>query len=266
MTFASINGANLYYEDIGSGVPLLFVHAGIADSRMWDTQVAAFRDRYRVIRMDLRGYGQSAPTNSLYSNREDVLALMDTLSIEQAVLVGCSMGGKMAMDLTLDQPQRVSALVMVGSLPNGFTADVPPSPYKDEIEAADAAHDLERLNTLELLHWVAGQGRTRADVDPYVWALATDMNRIALENEAQNGEEKPPLDPPAAGRLHELDLPVLIVCGDRDVPTMILASDAMAEGIPGARKVMLSDAGHLPNMERPDEFNQALKAFLDEVL
>jgi len=266
MTFASINGANLYYDDSGTGTPLLFVHAGIADSRMWDTQVAAFRDHYRVIRMDLRGYGQSTPTNSLYSHREDVLALMDALSIDQAVLVGCSMSGKMAIDLTLGQPQRVQALVVVAARPNGFNPDVPPSLYAADIAAAEESHDLERLNMLELLHWVAGQGRTRADVDPYVWALASDMNRIALENEAQNGEEKPPLDPPAVGRLHELDVPVLIVCGDRDVPAMVLAADAMEEGIPGARKVILRDAGHLPNMERPDEFNQALKSFLDEAL
>ena len=232
---------------------------------MWDTQVAAFRDHYRVIRMDLRGYGQSVPTNSLYSHREDVLALTDALSIDQAVLVGCSMSGKMAIDLTLDQPQRVRALVVVGAHPSGFNPDVLPTPYANDIDAAEEAHDLERLNTLELLHWVAGQGRTRADVDPYVWALASDMNRIALDNEAQSGEEKPPLDPPAVGRLHELDVPVLIVCGDRDVPAILLAADAMEESIPRARKVILHDAGHLPNMERPDAFNEALKAFLDEV-
>ena len=266
MPFASINGANLYYEDIGTGTPLVFVHAGIADSRMWDTQVAEFRNQYRVIRMDLRGYGQSAPTNALYSHREDVLALMDALSIDQAVLVGCSMSGKMAIDLTLDQPQRVRVLVVVAARPNGFNPDVPPSPYANEIDAAEEAHDLERLNVLELLHWVAGQGRTRADVDPYVWALASDMNRIALDNEERNGEEKPPLDPPAAGRLHELDLPVLVMCGDCDVPAIIMAADMMAQRIPGARKATLHNAGHLPNMERPDEFNRALKDFLDEVL
>ena len=67
------------------------------------------------------------------------------------------------------------------------------------------------------------------------------------------------------GRLHELDVPVLIVCGDRDVPAILLAADAMEESIPRARKVILHDAGHLPNMERPDAFNEALKAFLDEV-
>jgi pimeloyl-ACP methyl ester carboxylesterase len=99
-----------------------------------------------------------------------------------------------------------------------------------------------------------------------VWALAADMNRIALGNEAQSGDEKPPLEPPAAERLHELTMPVLIVCGDCDVPLMIAAADAMEQGIAGARKVTLKNAGHLPNMERPDEFNQALKTFLAEAL
>jgi 2-hydroxy-6-oxonona-2,4-dienedioate hydrolase len=266
MPFAFINGANLYYEETGTGTPILFVHAGIADSRMWDTQITAFSPQYRVIRMDLRGYGQSLPTEEPFSHREDVLSLMDALSIERGVLVGCSMSGKMAIDLTLDHPERVLALVAVAARPNGFTADVPPSPYEDDMEAAEEAGDLERLNTLELLYWVAGQGRTRADVDPYVWALAADMNRIALANEALSGEEKPPLDPPAVGRLHEIHVPVLIMCGDCDVQTIILAADAMEQGIAGSRKVMLKNAGHLPNTERPDEFNQALKMFLDEVL
>lgn len=266
MPFAAINGANLYYEDVGTGTPLVFVHAGIADSRMWDTQIAAFSGQYRVVRMDLRGFGQSLPTEASFSHREDILSLMDALNIDRGVLVGCSLGGLRSMDLALDQPQWVQALVMVGSRPHGFDADVPPLPYEEEIEAADAAGDLERINTLELLRWVAGPTRTRADVDPYVWALAADMNRIALGNEAQSGEEKPPLDPPAAERLHELSMPVLIVCGDCDVPLMIAAADAMEQGIPHARKVMLRNAGHLPNMERPDEFNQALKTFLSELV
>lgn len=266
MPFAAVNGANIYYEEIGAGPPLIFIHAGIADSRMWDTQIAAFSSQYRVIRMDLQGFGQSLPTGEPFSHREDVLSLMDTLNIERGVLIGCSMGGIRAMDLALDQPQRVLALVMVGSRPQGFTADVPPLPYGEEIEAADAAGDLDRINTLELLRWVAGPGRTRADVDPYVWAMAADMNRIALGNEAQSGDEKPPLDPPAAERLHELTMPVLIVCGDCDVPLMVAAADAMEQGIARARKVTLRNAGHLPNMERPDEFNQALKTFLAEVV
>src|SRR5690349_16872523 len=119
MPFAALNGANLYYQDVGTGMPIIFVHAGIADSRMWDTQVAAFKSQYRVIRLDLRGFGQSAPTDGLYSHREDVLALMDTLEIEQTVLVGCSMSGKMAIDLTLEHPKRVAALVIVAARPNG---------------------------------------------------------------------------------------------------------------------------------------------------
>ncbi len=265
MPFAEINGAHLYYQDIGAGMPIVFVHAGIADSRMWDTQVAAFKTQYRVIRLDLRGYGQSAPTDGLYSHREDVLALMDRLEIDQAVLVGCSMSGKMAIDLALEQPQRVAALVVVAARPNGFSADAPLSPLVSDLAAAEAAGDLDLLNELEILYWVAGQGRTRAKVDPIVWALAIDMNRIALENEG-HGDEKPPVEPPAIDRLHELSVPTLIVCGECDVPTMILAAAAMEQGIPSARKIMLTNAGHLPNMERPDEFNRAVKAFLNEVL
>jgi 3-oxoadipate enol-lactonase len=264
MPFATINGASLYYEDVGTGTPILFAHAGIADSRMWDTQFAAFKDDYRVIRLDFRGFGQSQPVDVPYSHREDIVGLLDHLGIEKAVIVGCSMNGKNAIDLTLDQPQRVLALVVVGARPNGFTSDVLASPYEDDLETAEEAHDLVRINELELLKWVAGNGRTRANVDPVVWALAQDMNRIALENEG-HGEEKPPLEPPAVNRLGEIQVPVLIICGDCDLPLMVSAADFMEQQIKGARKLILRNAGHLPNMERPEEFNQALRAFLSEV-
>jgi pimeloyl-ACP methyl ester carboxylesterase len=265
MPFAEINGANLYYEDVGTGTPLLFAHAGIADSRMWDTQVAALKEQYRVIRLDLRGYGQSKPTDMLYSHGEDVLALLDLLGVQKAVLVGCSMSGRMAIDLTLEHPERVLALVPVAARPAGFTAEVPPSPYEAEFEAAEESGDLARINEAELKHWVVGPNRTRAEVDPLVWALALDMNRIALENEG-HGEEKDAPEPPAVERLAEIKVPTLIICGDNDVPLMPLAAEAMAQQIAGARKVMLKNAGHLPNMERPDEFNSALKAFLSEII
>lgn len=261
MPFAALNGAQIYYDVHGTGTSIVFTHAGIADHRMWDRQVAAFADRYQVIRWDMRGYGQTAPTNGLYSHREDLITLLDALNVERAVLVGCSMGGGVCLDIALMQPQRVAALVMVASRPVGFTAEVTPSPYYEALIAADQAGDIERFNELEILQWVVGQGRTREQVDPAVFDLALNMNRIALNNEG-NGDEKPHLDPPAVTRLAEIRIPTLILYGNHDVPIVPLAADHMEQHIAGARKVLMPNTAHLPNLERPDEFNRILDEFL----
>ena len=110
---AEVNGARLYYEAVGEGEPLVLVHAGIADSRMWEGQLTAFADRYRVIRYDMRGFGMTAMVDGPFSHHEDLRGLFDSLNVERVHLVGCSMGGGAALDFALEYPQRVGNLVLV---------------------------------------------------------------------------------------------------------------------------------------------------------
>lgn len=118
--FAAINGANLYYEVAGSGHPLVLVHAGIADNRMWDDQFSAFANQYRVIRFDQRGYGQSPPMEGEFARHNDLYELLKFLKVERAYLIGCSMGGRVCLDFALEHPDIAAALIMVGSGPSGF--------------------------------------------------------------------------------------------------------------------------------------------------
>src|SRR5215470_5689413 len=143
--FAEINGAKICYEVAGEGQTFLMVHAGIASKSMWDDQFAFFAQKYKVVRYDMRGYGQSPPVAGEYQRHEDIHALLDFLNIDHAYLMGCSMGGGACMNFALDYPDRADALIMVGSGPGGFAyPEWSPSPLDIEMEAAFEKGDWER--------------------------------------------------------------------------------------------------------------------------
>jgi 3-oxoadipate enol-lactonase len=261
--FAAINGAKIYYEVAGEGQPLLMVHAGIASKSMWDDQFDFFAQNYKVVRYDMRGFGQSAPVASDYQRHEDIRALLDFLKIDHTYLMGCSMGGGACMNFALDYPNRADALIMVGSGPGGFAyPEWSPSPLDEEIEAAAEKGDLERVNELAMRIFVDGTGRTPDQVNPAMRKKVYDMNMIALRNEKQMGQDVPP-PTSAAKRIGELNLPVLIVYGDLDEEYIHKAAEFMATNIPGARKVVMHGTAHLPNLEFPKEFNAHVTEFLN---
>ena len=109
----TLNGARIHYERSGSGFPLLLIHAGIADSRMWEPQAKAWANHFDMIRPDLRGFGDSELPPEPYSERADVVALLDHLGVDRAHVIGCSMGGTLATDLAIEHPERVERLVLV---------------------------------------------------------------------------------------------------------------------------------------------------------
>lgn len=265
--YAASGAARIYYEVAGSGPALVMIHAGVADSRQWNYEFARFSDDFRVLRYDMRGFGRSEPADEPYSNRADLEALLARLDLpEPLVLMGCSMGGTLAFDYALAYPDRVQALVLVGSGPSGLSLDVPPVPQFAEAEAAYLAGDLERVAELEAQVWFDGMGRTADEVDPAMRALALDMNRLALAHDARKlGQRLPDAETPAVERMTELAVPVLIVIGEHDVPYILAAADYMVANLPNARLVVIQDAAHLPNMDHPDEFGAAVGAFLKDV-
>jgi 3-oxoadipate enol-lactonase len=265
--FVTVNGARLWYEETGvtDGHAVTFVHAGICDNRQWDTQVAAFGATYRVIRFDMRGFGQSSLPAGPCSLSDDIGGLLDALHVERTAVIGCSMGGSASIDFTLKQPNRVAALVTVGAGVSGVPQEFGPGEEQiiAELEAADKAGDTERLNAAELRLWVDGPNRTPEQVTPGVRELVAEMNGA---NNLRAGEwehaQPQPLDPPAAGRLSEIHAPTLVIVGSDDTFNVRKNADLLAAGIAGARKVVMAGLTHVPNMERPDEFNQAVLDFL----
>ncbi len=262
MPYTDVNGAHIYYETAGQGAAVSLLHAGIADRRMWDAQFEPLAQHFRVLRYDLRGFGQTEAEALPFSHHEDLRGLLDALGIERTALVGCSNGGRVAMNFALAYPERVSALVMVCSSPGGFKYQGESPALWPEIVAAFEAGDLERTAALEMQLWAVGPYRAPEQVDVAIRDLVTEMDLIALKKEDSIAEEQP-FAPPAVERLGELRLPVLIVVGDVDSPVTLEAGNIMAAQIAGAHKVVITNAAHLPNLEHPDEFNRVVGEFLE---
>ena len=267
--FVEVNGAQLYYERAGAGMPLIMLHAGIADCRMWEHEFSSLADSYQTLRYDMRGYGRSLPVAGEFNIQDDLEGLLEALEAPSPLaLMGCSMGGALAIDFALAQPDRVAALILVGSDPAGFESDAAwPDDLIARSNAAFEQRNIDEVAELDMQIWFDGVGRSRADVDPAIRAKAFDMARLVTAHELSGiGEHiRKPVDIPAARRLRELAMPALLVIGENDLPHLKQATDYMAARLPHARKLVLPNAGHLPNMEHPAQFESRLREFLSAV-
>ena len=263
---AQLNGARIHYRRAGSGFPVVLLHAGVADSRMWEPQVGALNNDFELITPDMRGFGKSELPPTAWSPTADLLALMDALGVRDAPhIVGCSIGGGVAIDFALEHPDRVSKLVLVGAGVGGLVVgeeNDPADPIEAEVRAAEESGDVDALNEAEMKLWLVGPGRTPSHIDKKLRDLFLDMNGIALRSDFEHAPRMR-LDPPAAGRLAEIKAPTLVLVGDHDIPDIHRHADALASGIRGARRAVIRDAAHLPNLEHPEEFNRLLLDFLN---
>jgi pimeloyl-ACP methyl ester carboxylesterase len=240
------------------------IHAGVADSRQWNNEFPAFSQKYRVVRYDMRGYGNSEPVEGDFNHLHDLVSLLDHLALhEPMILMGCSMGGGIAMDFALEHPSRIKALIMVGSAPGGLELDVPTPAKFEEAEKIFESGDLDRLAEIETQIWFDGTDRTPEQVDPAMRRLLYEMDRKALAHEAKKlGKRLPNIETRGVDRLSELRIPVLVIVGAHDTPYILAAADTMAEKLPSAQKVTILDAAHLPNMDHPTEFQDIVENFL----
>jgi pimeloyl-ACP methyl ester carboxylesterase len=285
-TYAPVAGGELHYEMMrGTGdnpVPLVLIHAGIADLRMWDAQIAPLAPYATIIRYDTRGYGTthtSDPTVG-FSNRQDIVDLLDHLAIPRAVIAGCSRGGQIAVDFALEFPARTLGLIPICGGLSGFDFNtLPPSPPEvaafEQMDALEMARDLadpterdglaEQLARLEADVWVNGLYRPpgkRAPQAVYDYAYEVCFTQARRGND---GGTVITLAPPAYGRLSEIAAPTLVIVGAYDTKDTLAMADYMAQHIAGAGKVVIDEAAHLPNMEQPDAFNAAVIAFLKTI-
>ncbi|NJM07170.1 alpha/beta hydrolase [Candidatus Gracilibacteria bacterium] len=263
--YVDVGDGKLYYEVAGDGEPLVLSHAGFVDSRMWDDQWDAFAQHYRVIRFDMRGCGKSDRAEAPIVRRDDLYHLLKHLGIERATLLGCSLSGEIILDIALEHPELVTALVVVSAVPSGFELQGEPPRYLMEMMAAIGQGDLTRASELQNRIWIDGPFRESDQVDPHIQARAAEMNRIALANGTLlNVDLSPlkPLNPPAVQRLTAVQASTLIIVGELDHPEVLRAADVMTATIPGSRKEIMPNCAHLLNMEQPATFNQIVLDFL----
>ena len=268
--YADVKDVRLYYEIDGKGSDLVFVHAGCADRRMWDKQFSAFASDYRVLRYDMRGYGKSSLSTTPFSNRDDLYHLLEVLGIQHAYFVACSMGSLAAIDFALEHPEKVKSLVLVSPALSGYEyQEPPPQPVLEMIEARKAGN-LEHAAELQAQLWADGpkrnSGQANREVHESVHQMSLDSLRLQediIRETAFLLEE--PLNPPAIERLEQVTVPTLAIVGDLDDDSEMAIADVLTTRVKGAKKVIVNEAAHLLNMEKPEEFNQIVLEFLNEI-
>jgi pimeloyl-ACP methyl ester carboxylesterase len=254
--FVEIHDGKLWYETKGEGMPVVFLHDGLISSATWDGQMDAFARHFRALRYDRRGYGQSDPPKGPYSDVDDLHALFESLKLGRAVLVGCSNGAKRAVDYTLAHPDRVEALVLIGPVISGL-------PYSEHFQRRGLVNfrpmfqEKSREKLIEA--WVQ---------DPYLIDARNARTKARLRELLTKSpgpltapDSRDP-DRPAVGRLGEIRVPTLIVVGASDIPDVHAHAGVLEAGVKGARRVIFPGAGHLVQMEKPEELNREILGFL----
>ncbi|MEX0796446.1 MAG: alpha/beta hydrolase [Acidimicrobiia bacterium] len=254
----------IFFREAGEGTPVVFIHAGVADSRMWLPQLEAVPDGYRYVAHDERGFGGTDVGDTSFSSHRDVLTVMDSVDIDRAVLVGCSMGGGVALDVAIVAPERVSALVLVGAASPGLVVDPYEPPEWPEAVKAFKAGDMERVAHLDAAMWLAGYGRELEAVAPGLVEIFLEMDLTALRNEAKRDELRTPGPDRVAG-IAKIEQSALIVVGEYDLPDIREAADHLASRLSDGPAVVVEDAAHLVGFEQRDAFDAALVDFLKTI-
>jgi 3-oxoadipate enol-lactonase len=254
----AVDGGSLYYETLGKGPPVILIHGGFGDRRMWDAQFDTLSQAFRVVRYDHRGFGKSSPPTQAYSPVADLVKLMDHLELKRANLVGNSMGGTLALDFALLQPDRTGAVVVIASAAGGY-----PTPEEDVKSVDQVLRTARDKGTgaavpLWLQHPMVGVAMSHAAAGPLVRTMVEDNQKMFVADHWPQEQ----MAPPAFERIAGLNANVLFVVGDRDVASVRAGAEASAARIKKSKVVTIKDADHLPHMEKPAEVNKLLVEYI----
>jgi pimeloyl-ACP methyl ester carboxylesterase len=262
MARVRVNGVDMAYSIAGDGPPLVLLHAGIADRTMWEDVMPMLAGRFRVIACDLRGFGETPLPDGPFGYAADVAAMLDVLGIDRAHVIGVSMGGHVALDLTLARPDLVDRLVLVGAGIDGWDYDPTLRETWAEEEAAFERGDLDEVAWLNVRTWLDGPGREENNVPTALRRRVYEMQRGALdlENPAATGGW---LTQSRRERLGEIAAPTLVLVGALDQRDFRRIARFLAAEIPGAAFEELPGVAHLPPLERPEAFARTVLGFLE---
>lgn len=257
------NGISIDYRDGGTGIPVIFIHAFPLNQTMWDDQLAPLQNHCRVITLDLRGFGRSdAPQGPYFMDQmaADVRGLMSALDIDQALLVGLSMGGYAALAFCRNYPDSVRAMVLADTRASADTHEARERRLKSAERAEREGARAVAEDMIPLL-----LGRTTLESRPFVIERVRTMIEANSPRGIAGAQHGMSERRDSTHILPGMDFPVLVIVGSEDTLTPVAEAESLRNGIRGARLRVIERAGHLSNMERPEEFNTALIEFIEEI-
>lgn len=256
------DGGELYHEVTGDGPLVVFVHAGVADGRMWRSVVDRLADDHTCVTVDLRGFGRSPLPGNEFSWDEDVADLIRSFERGPAVVVGCSFGGGVALDLALEDADTVAGLGLISSSVGGLQPD---SDWIDQfVEDEEQLLEKGRISEaveLNLAVWVDGPRREPGTVSAKIRDLVGLMQHAAFVVEEPDGVEVLQVEPPACDRLDEIDVPATVLIGELDIDGIIAMNVELAEHL-DAELVRVPGVAHLVPMEAPDATADAIRGLV----
>lgn len=258
-----VGGATLTGLEQGEGLPVVFLHAGVCDKRMWLEQMQVVADAgWHGLAYDRRGYGEATSPDEPFSHLDDLIAVLDALDIHAAVLVGCSMGGGLAVDFALAHPGRVIGLVLIGTSITGAPWSATAEEQAIEMAEEDAWErgDIDLLNKVQAHEWLDGPRARSGRVGGAARELFLAMNAAALTKPQLTLEDP---TPDAWDRVGNVNAPTLLMVGDEDFTALVDRHETLSETMPNAFAVVLEGAAHIPSIEKPAMVNSLLLEFLD---
>ena len=262
----STGHAALNAEVVGSGDPVVFLHAAVADTRMWTAQMLGISSNIKAIAYDRRGFGRTIYSHADYSSTADLMAVLDRLGDGRpAILVGCSQGGRIALDAALESPSRFRGLVLIApNVPGAPELENPPEIERllaEQKHALDAG-DIDRVNAIKAHLWLDGPLQPEGRVPGRVRELLLDMNSIVLRSSPAGLDTDISQISPAFGRLAEIAMPSLMIWGDLDFPHIQKRCRIVAERMANCSSLVVNGSAHLPSLDRPDVITTALLDFI----
>jgi 3-oxoadipate enol-lactonase len=263
MAIAKVNQLNIAYEISGTGVPLVLVHGHPFDHTMWAPQVKAFSTSYQVITPELRGYGKSSlPADNTATKFEDyatdILHLLDYLGVKSFHLGGLSMGGQVIMEIFRQAPARIKSLIFADTFASLDTAEIKQGRYDTAIRLENDGMDAYADEVIYKMIMPA-HVKSRLDVARHVIKMMKATSPVAAATALRARAER--IDY-LTEILPKINIPTLVIVGRDDEYTPVAKAEELQQNLQNCKLVIIEDAGHMPNLEHPDQFNKAVLGFL----
>ncbi|SFV30349.1 Pimeloyl-ACP methyl ester carboxylesterase [Devosia crocina] len=258
-----VDGGTLSGVEMGEGLPVVFLHAGVCDHRMWREQMQLAAEMgWHAIAYDRRGYGEAKSEDVAFSHLDDLEAVLASFDIHAAIFVGCSMGGGLAIDFALRHPGRVIGLVLIGTSVTGapWSATEEESAIEMAEEDAWERGDLDLLNKVQAHEWLDGPRSRSGRVTGAARELFLDMNAKALAKPTLTAEIE---RPGAWRRVEQITAPTMLIVGEEDFSAIIDRHEHLSETMPNSFAAVLEGVAHIPSIERPDLINRMLEEYLE---